>query len=149
MKEYKTNLPILKFKYVQGTYNKRKISNSSELSALFLEHFDKDTIGYQEQIIIMYLLNGKTLGVNYHSFGATNASLVDIKQVIAGALISGSDQIAIAHNHPSGETTPSREDINITLKLKDACYIMGLKLLDHIIVTPDNNYYSFIDNDKL
>jgi DNA repair protein RadC len=56
--------------------------------------------------------------------------------------------IAILHNHPSGDTTPSSEDISITRRLKEASEIIGIKLLDHVIVS-DTEYTSFVERGLL
>ena len=55
--------------------------------------------------------------------------------------MSNAASIIISHNHPSGDTTPSKEDINITKRIKEAGDIIGIKLLDHIIIG-DKNYLS-------
>ena len=60
--------------------------------------------------------------------------------ILATALKCLAQSIIIAHNHPSGNTQPSDADINITKKLKDACQIMEINLLDHLIITSDSHY---------
>lgn len=64
------------------------------------------------------------------------------------ALLTNSVAIILAHNHPSGNLKPSRQDMEITKQVKDAAQIMRIKILDHIILT-DTGYYSFADEGEL
>ena len=73
------------------------------------------------------------------------ARFIDKKLILATALKCGANGIILSHNHPSGSLQPSNEDTNITQKLKEACKILDLDLLDHIIYTT-NGYYSYADN---
>lgn len=74
------------------------------------------------------------------SMGSLNSSIVHPREVFKIALLANSASIVIGHNHPSGDCTPSREDINITERLVQAGEIIGIELLDHIIC----NDYSYI-----
>ncbi len=71
------------------------------------------------------------------SLGILNASLVHPREVFTRAILSRCRAILIAHNHPSGDTTPSREDLLITKQLKDAGVLLDIPLLDHIILGKD------------
>ena len=72
------------------------------------------------------------------SIGTLNESLVHPREVFEPAIRNSAAQIIIAHNHPSGNTDPSYEDINITAKLAEAGKLLGIELFDHIIVTKEN-----------
>lgn len=76
------------------------------------------------------------------SIGTLNASIVHPRDVFKTALLNSANSIILVHNHPSGDTTPSNEDINITNRLIDAGKLLGIKVLDHIILG-DNRYLSF------
>lgn len=65
------------------------------------------------------------------------------------ALVSNATAIVLAHNHPSGNTRPSGQDDSLTRKIKSACELMDIRLLDHIIVTPYDSYYSYNDEGRL
>ena len=69
------------------------------------------------------------------SIGTANACMVHPREVFQRAILAGAVSIIIAHNHPSGVLTPSDEDHKVTQRLKDAGEILGIKLLDHLIVT--------------
>ncbi len=78
------------------------------------------------------------------SKGSVQASIVDSKEIIREATIHSASSIIMIHNHPSGETEPSGEDIRITKQIADACNFIGIKVLDHIIIGKDKeDYYSF------
>ncbi len=77
--------------------------------------------------------------------GGISQSIVDVRVLFKTALDHFSTGIIVAHNHPSGNLKPSREDIDITQKIKEAGKILGIQLLDHLIIT-QNSYFSFSDD---
>ncbi len=125
---------------------------SSETAAQALKHhvFDPDTIGLYESFYLLCLNRANAvLGASLISKGGTSGTVVDIKIIFATALKAGASNIIVAHNHPSGSLSPSQADIDITKKIKQAGEIMQIPLLDHIILTYDNGYYSFADEGML
>jgi DNA repair protein RadC len=76
------------------------------------------------------------------SIGNLNASIVHPREVFNVAIRKSANAIILVHNHPSGDPTPSTEDIDITQRLIEAGHIIGIKVLDHIIIG-DNKYISF------
>lgn len=81
------------------------------------------------------------------SIGGISEATVDIRQILREALLCGASGIILAHNHPSGNPTPSQQDNNLTKSLDEACRLMRIKLIDHIIVG-DNDYYSYYEHVK-
>ncbi len=75
--------------------------------------------------------------------GTLNSASLRPRDVLTPALLSGAAAVIIAHNHPSGETSPSRADRLVTTALRDACRLVGVVLLDHVIVTATGASYSF------
>ena len=73
-----------------------------------------------------------------------HGTVVDMKNLMKIVVQSNAAAIVIAHNHPSGNRSPSREDRNLTTRIKEACHLMDVQLLDHIIVA-GQQYSSFID----
>ena len=67
------------------------------------------------------------------SRGGITGTVVDIRMVLKEALLANATNIALAHNHPSGDPTPSKEDINITRRLIEAGKILGICIVDHVI----------------
>jgi len=80
--------------------------------------------------------------------GGISQSIVDVRILFKTALDHFSTGIIIAHNHPSGSLKPSKEDLHITQKIKEAGKILSIQLLDHIIIT-QNSYFSFSDDGLL
>jgi DNA repair protein RadC len=74
------------------------------------------------------------------SVGSLNTNIVHPREVFRTACMVSASSIIVAHNHPNGDPTPSREDIELTKKLADAGKIMGMDLLDHVIIGHDRNY---------
>lgn len=93
----------------------------------------------QEIVKALYLnTQNEVIGNYIVSKGTVKSTLLSAADVIRPALLCGASGIIIGHNHPSGETSPSSEDIKMTEKLKEACNLMDIKLLDHLIIGDDN-----------
>lgn len=108
--------------------------------------FDENTIQLQEQFVVMYLNQGnRVLGMLKLSTGGITGTVADIRLILAVALKAAACSIIISHNHPSGSLQPSKADLDITQKLKAASELMDIRLLDHLILNPDNEYLSMAD----
>ena len=79
------------------------------------------------------------------SKGTTSGSIVDIKVILQYVIKANASSIIVAHNHPSGNPKPSEADIKITRRIKQACELLEIILLDHLIVFPLEGYSSFSD----
>ena len=100
----------------------------------------------KEHFVALHLDNqNRVVSTETISIGTMNASLVHPRETFRAALIAGAASIIVAHNHPSGDTTPSDEDRRVTERLAAAARILGVNLLDHLIVTNSTAYYSFAD----
>lgn len=129
------------------TTSNETISNSGSAYHVFKQLFNPNTISYQEECMVIYLNHAsRIIGAQKLSKGGINATIVDIRIILATALKSLSTAIIIAHNHPSGKLEPSDADKKITKQLGEACKLMDLALLDHLIISPDNGYLSFADD---
>ena len=95
------------------------------------------------------MLNTKArlIGETNISKGTVNSSLISPRELFIEALEKNAVSIILLHNHPSGDPTPSREDILITQRIKEAGSLIGIDLLDHIII--GNNCYSSFMEEKL
>lgn len=94
---------------------------------------------YPEENLWLITLNTKNniTGIFTVSTGSLNTSIVHPREVFKRALIQNAAAIIICHNHPSGDATPSREDVEITKRLYEAGEVLGVRLLDHIIAGED------------
>lgn len=80
--------------------------------------------------------------------GNYNTLLIKPIDIIRPVIMTAGNNIIIVHNHPSGDSSPSEEDINFTKKMKKGCDVVGINILDHVIYT-DENHYSFKKNELL
>ncbi len=120
-------------------YSERKIK-SPEDAYHILKKFAGDS---DREQMIMIALNTKNEPTHIQtiSIGSLNASVVHPREVFKTAILSNSANIILGHNHPSGNTEPSYEDINITRQLTQAGDLLGITVLDHIIFT-DSEFIS-------
>jgi DNA repair protein RadC len=125
-----------------------KISNS-ENAADFIRQFYSDDIEIYESFFIL-LMNraNKVTGYAKISQGGVCGTIVDKKILLKYVVDSLASGIIIAHNHPSGNTSPSDADIRITKEVKELCKLVDSTLMDHVILTADS-FYSFADNGNL
>lgn len=79
----------------------------------------------------------KVIGIRKISEGSLTASIVHPREVFKEAILESAYSFIAVHNHPSGETTPSKEDVAITKRLKEVGQVMGIQLLDHVIVSSE------------
>ena len=100
----------------------------------------------QEVVICAYFdIKSRFLGDKFISKGSLSSSVVDISSVMRTALEKNASKIVLLHNHPSGDCTPSKDDIAVTDRLAEGSRIFSIELCDHIIIG-DNEYYSFYEN---
>lgn len=123
---------------------KSSVSNGPGFSspAKIAEYYMEDMRHYKQEHMKLLMLNTKSrlLGETILSKGTVNASLVSPRDLFIEALQKNAVSIILLHNHPSGDPTPSREDILLTKRIKEAGDLIGIELLDHIII--GNNCYT-------
>jgi DNA repair protein RadC len=123
----------------------KKITSPSDILPAVWEYAEKN----QEHFIVASL-NGahEVIETRICSIGLLNRTLVHPREIFRQAIIDSAAAIIIIHNHPSGNLEPSQEDTEITKRIKDAGIIVGIKVLDHIIISKCG-YYSFLEEGKL
>lgn len=103
----------------------------------------------QEEFYVLYLDNKKKyISKKLLFVGSINYSIVHPREIFKEAYLCSASFIICLHNHPSGDSYPSKEDDNITRKIKEIGLIHGIPLIDHIIIGK-NNYYSYFENEKI
>lgn len=102
----------------------------------------------EEAYIVLMNQNFKHLKTHCLSHGGITETAVDVRVIIREALQVNATIVALAHNHPSGNLKPSKQDDQLTRQVQEACKVMRLHFLDHIIVT-DGGYYSYRDEGRL
>ena len=121
----------------------RKVTNAA-VAAKVLEDFIGDR---PQEVFAAVLLDGRhrVTGVVEISVGTLTASLVHPREVFRAAILKNSAAIIIGHNHPSGNTKPSPEDDKVTERLREAGTLLGIKVLDHVVIGHNGDYFSYAD----
>lgn len=135
--------------YSNNNKEKLKINNSKDSYNVLIACWNQHIIELQEEFKVLLLnRNNQVIGIYPLSRGGVAGTIVDPKLVFSVALKCNASNIIIAHNHPSGNLTPSEADKRITKKLKKAGEHLDITVLDHIIMTKED-FYSFNDNGLL
>lgn len=136
----------LSYKSKVASKDRPKISSSQDAYKLLHATWDQDKIEFQEQFVILLLSqSNRVLGKVLLSSGTTSGTIIDLKYIIVAAAKANAQGVILSHNHPSGNTKPSQADRNLTDKIKSACKLIDVTILDHIIITPHDGYSSFAD----
>ncbi|MCK0135549.1 MULTISPECIES: JAB domain-containing protein [Arenibacter] len=123
------------------------IGCSQDAANILFDQWNKNTIALQECFKVVLLNNSnKVKGILNLSQGGITGTLVDVRILFAAVLKSLSVAIILCHNHPSGKLKASEADIQLTDKIKKAAALLDIKVLDHLIIAPDGQYFSFSDN---
>ncbi len=140
--QIKAALEVGKRMSSQSSGSKSKMPSARDFVDLyspFLRHLKKE-------IVKVVLLNPKLSVIRdiTISEGSLNASIVHPREVMIPAIKDSAASFVLMHNHPSGDSTPSQQDIEITHRLSKTGEIVGIKLVDHIIIA-GSEYYSFAE----
>lgn len=120
-------------------------------NSLKIYEYFKDLVGNkkQEYFYTVYVdAKGRYIDKKCLFVGTINNSIVHPREIFKEAYLLSANGIICIHNHPSGDPTPSKEDVMITRKIKEIGMIHGIRLVDHLIVGV-NSYYSFYEDNKL
>jgi len=127
-------------------YPEESIRGASAVWRLLRE----EMTSWDRERFLTLLLDGrhKAIGLEEVSVGTATASLVHPREVFKGAILANAAAFILVHNHPSGDPSPSREDRDVTERLKKASELMGIKLLDHIVFGKEG-FHSFAEAGEL
>ena len=131
--------------------NVEKISEPSLNNPKKVVEWLRFTLGYAEtEEFFVVFLDGKGSIIRSEILykGNKHAANIAVDEIIRKALLHKSSYLLVAHNHPSDNINPSQADIDLTIKLSEACKMMGIPLLDHIIVGK-TDYFSFKNHDMI
>ncbi len=114
------------------------------------EYYMEDLRHREQEVMLLLMLNqkGRLLKEKYIFQGTVNKSLASPREIFLEALTSRAVQIILLHNHPSGDASPSREDMDITRRMKEAGELLDISLTDHIIIG-EHTYVSFREQNLL
>jgi DNA repair protein RadC len=130
----------------------RKLENLDRFTSprQVFDYFHFELRDCRKEYFLVLLLDGKNRIIRrvQVSQGSLNQSIVHPREVFSPAVKESAAAVILVHNHPTGDPTPSQEDLNITRRLKEAGEIMGIRVLDHIIIG-DGEYLSFVERGVL
>lgn len=152
--EYKDFIKVMKLlslvelckrygKLTKGGYNNKPITSAKEVYNMFADDF-KD---YKKEVLSVILLDtkNKVINVKEVSVGTLNSNIMHPREVFKESIKESANSIILVHNHPSGDCSPSKEDIDVTKIFFDAGELLGIKVLDHVIIGKED-WYSFKSN---
>ena len=140
------NIAEIELVYKPSISNKPIISSPLHAYNLLIDFYPKETLHLQEHFFVAYLNRfNRVLGVLHLSSGGLTGTIADIRLIFGTALKAAASSIVISHNHPSGQLKPSDRDRDNTTKISSAGDMLDIKLLDHIIIGHDGQYFSFSD----
>ena len=130
------NIVTIKMEKVKSMLVKNKnIISPKEAFEIVSEYLQ----GVDREHMVLLTLDVKNVvtSISTVSIGSINTSVVHPREVFKTAILSNAASIILAHNHPSGDVTPSKQDINITHRINECGKILGIDLLDHLIIGDD------------
>lgn len=128
------------------TVPQRAIRNSDDVVAILRD----ELLQADREKLISLMLNAKNvvIGMEIVSVGSLTASIAHPREIFKAAILKNAAAIILVHNHPSGDPSPSQDDIQLTERISRAGELLGIKLLDHVIVG-DPDSYSFTNAGRL
>ena len=130
----------------EGYGLRQQFRSSQDIYEMFRERF---THADREEFIVLLLdVKNKLLGFHVVSVGSLTSSVVHPREVYKVAILGNAASLILLHNHPSGDPTPSNEDLQITNRLCQIGEVLGIKVLDHVVIG-DGRYVSFVDDGYL
>jgi len=124
------------------------VSSSQDIAKIMAVAFE-DCMEHHEEVNVLFLNRAnRVLGISNVAKGGIYGTFVDVKIILQTALKVSASYIAISHNHPSSSIRPSADDLVLTRSIKKGCEAVGIKLLDHVIMT-EESYCSFADEGLL
>lgn len=149
MKALTSDVAEIKISYIPTGRPGKQITCSRDAYQELKQWFSVSTISLQETFIVLYLNQSNHVVAVYEvSRGGLTGTIADPRLILSTALKITAVGMVIAHNHPSGNLTPSQADLQLTGKIKSAAALLDINLLDHIIMT-DVSYLSFADDGLL
>lgn len=134
-------------RYAREDIKERQQMNESDL----IYRYYNTRIGNlpHEECHLMLLDNNlRMIGSHLLSKGGLTAASVDIREVAKAAVVSNATAVVLCHNHPSGAPNPSRQDDDLTHRIKEALALLNIRLIDHLVVCA-NSYYSYQEHQRL
>lgn len=122
--------------FLSRSRDEKRLTTSADFGRFLLPYF----YGARDEMVYLLLLDaaGKVLNCKLIGHGSVNSANVPMRRVVQEALTSNASGVVLAHNHPSGVALPSKEDADLTARLRDTLDALQILLLDHIVVADDD-----------
>ena len=126
---------------------RRVVIRSEDLTPILRDYFAH----HDREEMLAVLLDAKHKIIAFHTvaIGSASLAIVHPRETFKAAIVGQASALILAHNHPSGDPTPSQEDRQLTRRLKDCGALLGIPILDHLIIGDDGRYTSFADRGEL
>jgi len=141
---HETGVPYLATDHSYEVDGRQDYSTPQDIANFILQSLKIQNCAEEYLYVICFNTRNHLIGCFEASHGTVSTSLVSTREIMQKALMIGAVKIALTHNHPSGDSTPSDHDIQTTKVLSEACNLLGIDLLDHIIVS-HSGWYSMKD----
>ncbi|SRR6266496_4305434 len=149
MEQYQVAEVELIYKSKVKASDRPKVIHSKDVYEIFKQSWDENKIDLVEQFKIMLLnRSNRVLAIYEVSTGGITGTVADPRIIFTAALKANAVSIALAHNHPSGDLKPSRQDEALTEKIRNAGLFLDIKVIDHIIISSES-YFSFANEGLL
>ncbi|MEY8685213.1 JAB domain-containing protein [Bacteroides sp. AN502(2024)] len=147
--DYKVAEVELSYKNRVPKKDRKQVLDSYTAYKVLIGSFSDGTIDYRETFKVLYLNhNCQVLGCSTVSEGGITSTMADVRLILQGALLTNATAMILAHNHPSGNLKPSKEDDTLTKKIVDAAKLLDITVTDHIILTSED-FYSYNDEGRI
>jgi DNA repair protein RadC len=139
-------IPIYQVKLVRDgsqAAERKKVSHpavAAEVLWTFLEGADREHF-----VVLLLDTQNQIIGIHTVTVGTLDASLVHPREIFKPAILANAASVVLAHNHPSGDPTPSAEDRAVTRQIRAAGRTVGIEVLDHIVVGDPHRFFSFLE----
>ena len=122
--------------FLSRSRDEKRLTTSADFGRFLLPYF----YGARDEMVYLLLLDaaGKVLNCKLIGHGSVNSANVPMRRVVQEALTANASGVVLAHNHPSGVALPSKEDADLTARLRDTLDALQILLLDHIVVADDD-----------
>ncbi|MFV8830139.1 JAB domain-containing protein [Alkalihalobacterium sp. APHAB7] len=124
-----------------ASYSIRSPHDAAELAKSYIADEDREVF-----LVMCLNTKNKVIGLHKAHVGSLNSCVIHPREIFKAAILNNACSIVVSHQHPSGDTVASREDLEVTKNLVEAGKILGIEVLDHLIVSPTEAFNSLKSN---
>jgi DNA repair protein RadC len=136
----------VQYRPVKNMNGNQIIRTSKDAYEVLAPFYPEDTFHMQESFVVLYMNQANcVIGAYRVSTGGLTGTVADVRLILSVALKTIAASLILSHNHPSGTAKPSKADEALTKKIKEAAQLHDIKVLDHIILTGEGEFFSFGD----